>query len=308
MKSGNYSFLTLLLVLAALSFASCKKEKVVVPDNTINPLEGIPSAVIENYVNRLFIDLIGREPLDLEMDAEVAKLKENDLDEETRIDLIRRLQLDTNFVEGDGSYTQAYYHRFYELSKVRMLEAASNGVINQRIGIYSNGIYRDSLEGDSVKMQIGIAERQKLIDVIDIKEAYKMDSIEIREVFARLVNNAIYDQINMNTFNFINATFDNMYFRFPTKNEFEASYEMIQNNVSTTVLGKPGQNKGDYIEIVTNSLEFYQGLIIWMYNTLMSRSPDAAEINAILPEFVETKNFQWMQEQILKTDEYANFD
>jgi hypothetical protein len=296
------------MVLTTLTFAACKKEKLVVPNNTINPLEGIPSAVIENYVNRLFIDLIGREPLDIEMDAEVAKLKENDLNEETRIDLIRRLQLDTTFVEGDGSYSQAYYHRFYELSKVRMIEAASNGVINQSIGNLTNGIFRDSLEGDSVKMQIGKAERQKLIHVIEMEEQFMRDSIDIREVFARLVNNAIYDQINMNTFNFINATFDNLYFRFPTKNEFNASYEMIQNNVSTTVLGKPGQNKGDYIEIVSNSLEFYQGIIMWMYTTLMSRSPDASEINAILPEFVETKNFQWMQEQILKTDEYANFD
>ena len=225
----------------AISMQSCKKEHVVVPDNTVNPLEGIPSAVIENYVNRLFIDLIGREPLDIEMDAEVDLLKDAELSIEARLDLIRRLQKDTTFVDGDGSYTRAYHHRFYELCKVRMIEAASNGVINQDIGVLNNSIFRDSLEGDSLSMQIRKIERQKLYDVLNIEHEYEVDSIDIREVFARLVNNSIYDKINMNTFNFINATFDNLFFRFPTNNEFDKAFEMIQNNVSTTILGKPGQ-------------------------------------------------------------------
>ena len=34
----------------------------------------------------------------------------------------------------------------------------------------------------------------------------------------------------MNTFNFVNAAFDNLLFRYPTQNEFNNSYFMIEDN------------------------------------------------------------------------------
>ncbi|HOY29297.1 MAG TPA: hypothetical protein PLR96_10010, partial [Flavobacteriales bacterium] len=48
--------------LMALALVACKKEELVVrPDNEAPDYDGVASVVVRNYVNRLFIDLLGRE-------------------------------------------------------------------------------------------------------------------------------------------------------------------------------------------------------------------------------------------------------
>ena len=56
----------------------------------------------------------------------------------------------------------------------------------------------------------------------------RTESIEIDEVTQRMLYNAVYDEINMNSFNFINATFDDLFFRFPTQAEFDDAYEVVE--------------------------------------------------------------------------------
>jgi len=88
---------------------SCKKDEVFIPDN--EPIGGsyISTLQLENYVNRVFIDLIGREPLDAEMEVEVSLLKEKEISLEARRTLIEKLQQDETEVPGDSTYKRAYY-------------------------------------------------------------------------------------------------------------------------------------------------------------------------------------------------------
>ena len=46
----------------------------------------------------------------------------NDLSVSAREVIIERLQTDTSWIEGDTSYEHAYYQRFYDMSKARVLE------------------------------------------------------------------------------------------------------------------------------------------------------------------------------------------
>jgi hypothetical protein len=131
--------------------------------------------------------------------------------------------------------------------------------------------------------------------------------IDIRTAYARLLNNGVYDQINMNSFNFVRASFNDLFGRYPTQNEFDNSFAMVDANESRLVLGQPGQNKGDFINILVNSTEFKEGLIRWAYKTFMARDATTAEVNALMQDFNTTLNFPNMQKEILKTDEYANF-
>ncbi len=50
-----------------LGFLSCKKDIEIIADNDAPYYGELPTLLLENYVNRLYIDLIGREPLDAEM-------------------------------------------------------------------------------------------------------------------------------------------------------------------------------------------------------------------------------------------------
>mgnify|MGYP003990549275 CR=1 FL=1 len=63
-----------------------------------------------------------------------ALVKDKDITLESRGDLIIKLQSDTSFIEGDSSYKFAYYHRMYDMIKVRLIEGASNNYIESQLG------------------------------------------------------------------------------------------------------------------------------------------------------------------------------
>ncbi len=299
----------LLALLAVVVLNSCKKDPEIVTISGNNaPYYGeIPKVILENYINRIFIDLIGREPLDSEMAAEENTLRSNGISITSREQLITKLQTSTAYIAGDSSYKYAYYNRFYELCKARVLEAASNSVIMEKLGEINFAILSDSIAGDSLNFSLHKRIAKNLTEIMDCEQDYRMDSIEIKDVFAQMVNNGIYDQINMNSFNFINATFSDLFFRFPTSNEFNAAYDMVEYNVPAVLLGTSGQNKGDYIQVLVNSKEFYEGIIRWTYKNLLAREPSTQELYTEMLTFYVDHNVQKLQLKIMRTDEYANF-
>lgn len=300
-----------LIAITFLTSTGCKKNIETIPNNTPPYYDGVPTVLIENYVNRVFIDLIGREPLDDEMDAEVLTLKNNDLSKKSRRELVNKLMTDMTLpATGDSStiYRIAYYNRIYDLSKARMIEGASNAIIQQEIGILNFGILNDSLNGNMTGVQTKRYKVNKLNRIIKSEWQYRDSIIGIAEMYARMMNNAIYDEINMNTFNFVNATFDDLFSRFPTTAEFDNAYFMVEDGESRVLFGQSGQNKDDYINILVNTREFYEGMIRWVYLTLLARVPTAPEVENHMTTFFFDHNLQEIQTKIMITDEYAHFD
>ena len=301
----------IILVIITTVF-SCKKEETI-PNNKPPYYDEISTMLIENYVNRIFIDLIGREPLDIEMEEEVQYLRDNDLQMEYRDSLITKLMtntsLDTAIGDSTTIYKVAYYHRTYDMCKARMIEGAANEYILQEISTLEQAILNDSLMGGN---QQGIDQKRfevnKLKKVISSEKEYMNGDIEINEVYARLLYNSVYDEINMNTFNFVNASFDDLFSRFPTAEEFDNGFNMIEKDEARLLFNLPGQNKGDYIEILTNSREFYEGMINWVYLSMLSRIPSTLEKGEIMETFFYQHNLQRLQKRVLMTDEYAHFD
>ena len=291
----------------AFSFFACEKETIIIPNNNAPNYDEIPTILLENYVNRLYIDLIGREPLDEEMNLDVQFLRDNNVTIESRDTLISKLQFDTTYVEGDISYKNAYFHRLYEMVKVRMIEGASNAYIENEMGIFLFFYEVDSLAGNLIGAHNNLINYYRLKDIIDSESLFYNNFIDIKEMHRRMLNNAIYDQINMNTFNFVNAAFDNLLFRYPTQNEFNCSYSMIEDEIPQIVLGFSGSNKDDLINIICNSREFYEGIIHWSFLTLLARVPSTIETDFLMNDFYITCDFHKLQRYIMKTDEYAHF-
>ena len=291
-----------------LAIAGCKKDPELVPNNNAPYYSEVSDLLIENYINRVYIDQIGREPFDTEMAFEVQTLKAADLSFEAREAMILKLQTSTDFIPGDGSYKQAYYNRLYEQGKARFLEAASNAEIGAVMGPIASGIQNDSLNGNWEGVYIRYELLDKLQAVLDSEDMYMNGEMEIKDVCAAMVNNAVYDEINMNTFNFVNASFDNLFFRFPTQQEFYAGFNMIEYNQPANLLGVPGQNKDEYVDILVNSREFYEGLIVWSYQILLAREPSTSETNELMIDLFVDHDLQKLQRAIMITDEYAHFD
>lgn len=296
-----------LLALVVMALAGCKKDPEIIPDNDPPYYGDVPTVLVRNYINRIYIDLIGREPLDIEMDADLLYLRDSDLSWQSRDSIVRRLQFDTAWIEGDTSYHRAYFHRFYEQSKGRLLEGLPNSEISQQIGIYYGAYIIDSLNGDIIGMQENLARMAKLQNILRSEKLYQYDSIGHWQMYAYMIDNGFYDQINMNTFNFINATFDDLYHRFPTTFEFTTAFDIIEYNQSGVIFGQAAQNKGDYVNVVVNTREYYEGMIIWAYTALLARQPTTDESFSMMEKYYYDHDFQWVQRQIMITDEYANF-
>ena len=77
--------------------SSCKREDNIIPNNNAPYYGEIPTLLLENYVNRCYIDLLGREPLDDEMIEDVQFLRDNEVTVESRDQLLYKLQFDTTF-------------------------------------------------------------------------------------------------------------------------------------------------------------------------------------------------------------------
>ena len=299
---------SLYIFLFLIGLLSCKKDIEIINDNDAPYYGEIPTLLLENYVNRLYIDLLGREPLDAEMENDVQFLRDKDITLESRGDLIIKLQTDTNFIEGDSSYKFAYYHRMYDMIKVRLLEGASNNYIGAELSVHYSAYMVDSVNGNMLNANKKLINYHKLNNVLISELQYYNGLIELNEMHRRMIFNSVYDNINMNTFNFINAAFDNLLFRYPTQYEFDEVYKIIEDNTAQIVLGGSVNNKGDFTHLICNTKEFYEGTIVWSYGTLLARNPTTEETAVLMETYFLDKDFQKMQRAIMKTDEYAHFN
>lgn len=296
-------------ILVVLFLASaCKKEDNIIPNNNVPYYGEIPTLLLENYVNRCYIDLLGREPLDDEMILDVQFLRDNEVTIESRDSLLYKLQFDTSFVEGDSSYNQAYFHRFYDLAKVRLIEGASNSYISAGKSNWFFYYTNDSLAGNMITAYKRLLEYNKLNDILKSENQYRNGVISVVELHRRMIYNSIYDDINMNTFNYINAVFDNLLFRYPTSYEFDECMYMIDNNSTQLLMGSSGNCKLDVATIICNSDEFYEGLVNWTYITFLGREADAQERDELMNDLIINSDYQKIQRIILSSDEYAHFD
>jgi len=295
-----------LFVIAALS--SCKKEEqVVFEDNDIPDYSGVSTILVENYVNKVFIDLIGREPTDIEMNTEVAALENGDLSAASRTALCNKLMFSTTAVDGT-TYTDAYFRKLYDDQKARFINGVSEASLNEEYWTWRTIAYQDSLQGDFFTYEIIMLEANKVKALIDSRIELRDGLITIDEMCRRMMYNSVYDDINMGSFNFINASFDDCFERFPTESEYTLVYDAIESNLTGILFGQAVSNKPEYLDVLTHSTEFDEGLIRWAYTALLARDATSSEVYNRLSLFGTTKNIQAVQRYILISDEYAGFN
>lgn len=304
MANGTTSlgFLGLILWMASASIG-CKPEEWNFPDNDIPAYAGVSTLTISNYVNRVYIDCIGREPTDMEMDSIVLFLETEGLIPEARKNVVRGLITD--------EYTSVgYYDKVYSDLKARFLEGASDADLMQR---YSNLVFNainDSLGGNMVGYNAFMFAAGRVKAVLDGREDYANGELDLDIFCKRMCWNSVYDEINMNSFNFVNATFDDLYGRFPTEAEFEVGYDIIEFNQSHVFFGMAAQDKPTYLDAMVANEEWSEGMVRWCAAGLWARQPTAGELMLGLEAFLSTSGGNWagLLEEFLTTDEYAGFE
>jgi hypothetical protein len=300
--------LSLFVFTFSILLLSCKtKETIELSVNKPKNYDDISTVKVENYINRIYIDLLGREPLNTEKIRDVDTLRANKLNFESRKRLITRLMTDTGFVIGDSSYMRAYYQRIYDLTKARLLEGAGEEEFYQQIGNAKFALKSARLLGDSIGVFSAMVTIDRCMNVINSRRKYQLGQIQISDMYAYMLDNPIYDVINMNSLNFVNASFDNMLFRFPTRDEFEIAYDIIDKGKGGSLFGGYAGNKPEYCQMLVQSIEYHESMIKWCYLTLIGREPTTQESYNLIQDYYLTKDLQKVQTLILMTDEYAHF-
>ena len=302
MKPLSTRISVILWLIVLLTFAGCKKEVIeqvhqnkIVEDNEAPPYNGVSTLEIENYVNKLYIDLIGREPSDNELAADAVMLKANDLDEASRETIIDNLT---------GKYD--YYTSYFESVSGRMLNGIDSAEMYEGLALYQALIQMAYQQGDTLLAFYLEYEYGKFLDLYTATSEYASGSIDINEFYKRFIFNAYYDEINMGSTNFVLSCFENIFFRFPTVAEETQGVAMVDGSSSQVFL-QDGNSKTDFIDIVTQVAEFYQGLVIASYRSFLARDPTSYEMDLLMQDLEQTGDLQEMQKYILKSKEYAGF-
>lgn len=289
----------LYLTLVVVSFLSCKKDSIVqnviIEDNTAPPYNEVTTVQIQNYVNKIYIDLLGREPLDNELNSATSSLKSSSLSDDSREQLLTSLM-----------NTEEYYLRFYEIYQTSYLPGVTNDELDFTIYLFE--VERDQAiqDGNTTFVQLLNLELDLMYALRNARGEYQNGEITINEFMVRIARNQFYEEINMGAENYVLACFENFLKRTPTDAELIASVSMVEGSPAQ-IFFQDGNNQNDFVEIVMNTAEFYQGLSIDIYNQLLVREPSSQEMVDAIFIFDDTQDYQTVQRLVMKSDEYAGF-
>ncbi len=288
----------------SLIFTACTEKEtinniehtnVVIDDNTAPPYDEVTTVQIQNYINKMYIDLIGREPLQQELEDDTNLLKNNNISLASRIQLLDQLMSDT-----------LYFDRFFDIYSTAYLNGTTEQNILGQLYQYQSQKEQAEQAGNYAYAQYLQLEIDKLYNLLTSSNDYENNEITVNEFMLRVSYNYFYDQINMGSENFVKACFENFLKRFPTNSELIASVSMVD-GFSSQLLLRDGSTKKEFVEIITTDPGFYEGLTIDIYQQLLARKPDSEEMNDATLFLLEDPDYQAIQQQVIVSSEYAGF-
>ncbi len=287
----------------AFLFIACKKtstetvhENHVVSGNQIPNYSGVSTIQVNAYVNRVYVDLLGREADSMELVKAVNLIKNGNYNNKSRDSMISLAMNNAQF-----------YPQFFIKTSAVILNSTSKldilGQINQDVYVQQLSLQMH----DTITYNALVVELDGLNKLYNVDSMYHLKQIDINEFYRRFIYNYFYDQINMGTQNFVKACFENLFHRNASVNEESNSESMVNGFGSYTLFLQTGNCKGDFANIVTHSTEFYQGLIVTAYQNYLLRKPTDNEINSMVTSLSQNKDYLAVVKSIMKTSEYAGF-
>ena len=152
---------------------------------------------IQSYVNKTYIDLLGRELLDVELTSAPSDLKSNHLDYASREQLL------TNLME-----SEEYYQRFYEIHQISYLLGVTNEELDFTILIYESERDQAIQNGNNALAQLYNIELDLMYALRNARVNYQNGEITINEFMSRITRNQFYEEVNMGAENYVLSCFE----------------------------------------------------------------------------------------------------
>lgn len=298
----RFAVFLLALSTGTLLLVGCQPEEIRIADNPVPTYEGVPTVVVDAYLTRVFIDLIGREPLMDELTSERAALRADNLSLVSRLDLVDRLMGE------DTSYQPHYQRKLSNDLSGRFLDGASWESMEGEVEFLRGQASQDSLQGNTTGYVFYTDLANRMEATLGSVEEWQQGNITWREVCKRYCYNTFYDELNMNSFNFIHATFDDLFARNPTEAEFEQAYTAVEYSSPAVLMGTGISNKEEYLSALVQNGEFEEGAIRWWGEHLLIRPITTAEVTAWRNVVGPSVDIKTLQRILITSDEYADFE
>ncbi|WP_041627693.1 hypothetical protein [Owenweeksia hongkongensis] len=277
----------LYIVLTLTIFACTKHEIEEVSGNQAPGEILVTQAMKDAYINRLYISLTGRKPTSAEFS--LARKGLGNLAGTPA----RGVVIDQIFSKED------YTIRLYDIARGDYLESLDTALIRSDYQQVINAL--QTATGPAREYYLH-AERV-LKAMLEIPAGLLDETINITEMYRRVVDNIYYDDINMGSENYVVATFQNFLFRYPTNVELENGTNMVDGTPSSLFL-KAGNSKQDFIDIFFDSDDYAEGLVINLYRKYLFREPTTTEMFIDTDLFIANGDYRELQKKILTSDEY----
>jgi len=269
-------------------FSSCRDE-VVVPNNTAPPDQTVENVTINNYVNRVYVAVLGREASSSEKSAGFNVLRDNNLSNESRSQF-----LDQVFSSGN------YLPHLYDFARTELLNNLDTADITFYLFIFNLYLADSTYQ---LYWDMFTQEIVRLDSLQRVPSDLANHLIDVTYLHRRCVNNYFYDQINMGTENFVVSCFQHFLNRYPTENELTEGKKMVDGAPAILFL-QSGQTKTEFIDIFFSSKDYHEGLAINLYQRYLLRNPTSIEMGNAAQAFSNTHDYVQMQKDILSTNEY----
>jgi hypothetical protein len=282
--------LYLLFGLLLLAAACKREEEVLIPDNIAPPDRTVEDVVVESYITRVYISLLGRKADDNEAAAAKTQLRGGNFSLSARADFVDGLTVGSE-----------YQYRLYDLGRYELLDGADTTSIREQRDVFSLLLTQPQYQAFWAALTI---ERDRLNDVLSIPGALTSGSIDRFEMHRRFSTNYFFDQINMGTQNFVIAMFQEFLFRFPTDAERIQGERMVDGFSSTSFL-ESGRNKEDFIRILLSSGDYAEGQVRSVFLRMLYREPSVQEVELLTPSYKDTGDYRALLRNVLSSDEFA---
>jgi hypothetical protein len=221
------------------------------------------------------------------------------------VDVVREEAV--TFLMTDFVYKPLYYTELYGDLKARFLEGASEGIIYDYYWDFREQAIDDSTAGNMLMYAFWQAKADQMTDLLAVPTELGAGMITSKEVCRRMLLNAVYDQINMNSFNFINASFNDLYNRYPTDVEFEAAFNAVEFGQGGVLFGEAVSDKISFTQVLLDNAEWQEGMVRWSFKSIMNREPFDTEVVEGLNVFDPAQSIPSLQKSLMISDEYAGF-
>jgi len=288
---------SILGIMVLLISASCTKKEIireVIPNNQYVPDTLVRDLKIETYINKAYINILGRKATTVETESAKTLLASRNMHPTDRESFIK-----TFFQKPD------YWTRTFDIARANYLKNADTSDVSLQILLFEKYI-KDNQNNPQLKDFLYLVQYEVDRMKVFMRTPQELASgkINVTELQRRCTDNYFYDQINMGTQNFVLSVFENFAGRYSTQNE-RANAEGMVNGVATILFLKNGSSKKDFQEIFFSSKDYYEGQVNELMRRYLFRNATSTEMERLTRLFEQTKDYQKLQTAILTTDEYA---